>query len=143
MVDITAFFDVIELRFIINLALCLLAGFLVGIERQTTGKPAGISTHCFVMAGAMMFTMLSVLADPDEPARIAAQIITGVGFLGAGIIIQNEGKVTNLTTAASIWMSAAIGMAIGFHLYLFAILGTVYALIVPKISGAVKEKLRE
>jgi putative Mg2+ transporter-C (MgtC) family protein len=130
--------------FFVNLLLALGAGFLIGIERRTTGKPAGISTHCFVVAGSMIFSMISYIASPDQPARIAAQVVSGIGFLGAGIIIQMKaGEVKNLTTAASIWFSAAIGMAIGYQLYFFAVFGTLYALVVPQISHYVKMKLNE
>lgn len=81
-----------------------------------------------------MFTILSLLMDPNEPARIAAQIVTGIGFLGAGIILKTEGKrITNLTTAASIWFSAGIGMAIGFDMYWVAGVAILYALVVPRI----------
>jgi putative Mg2+ transporter-C (MgtC) family protein len=133
----------LEMEFLINIALCLLAGFLIGIERRSTGKPAGVSTHCFVIGGAMIFTMISLIIDVNQPARIAAQVVSGVGFLGAGIIITQGEKVMNLTTAASIWLSAGIGMAIGLQLYFFAVLSVLFALIVPKISYYVKTKLEE
>ena len=89
----------------------------------------------------MLFTVLSLFADPNSPARIAAQIVTGVGFLGAGIILKGEeGKITNLTTAASLWFAAALGMAIGFGWYVIAVIGTVYALIIPRIPETHKKK---
>jgi hypothetical protein len=80
-------------------------------------EAAGISTNCFVIGGSMIFTYLSAAVDPNSTTRIAAQLVTGIGFLGAGIILKGEldRKITNLTTAASIWFSAAIGMAIGFN----------------------------
>src|ERR671926_1319691 len=112
-----------EIDFLIDLGLSLLAGFLIGAEIESRGKAAGISTHCFVIAGSMIFTYLSALVDPNSTSRIAAQLITGIGFLGAGVILKGEidnkrgeadsNKVINLTTAASIWFSGAIGMAIG------------------------------
>jgi putative Mg2+ transporter-C (MgtC) family protein len=123
-----------ELEFVIRLGICLLCGIVIGLERESRNKPAGISTHCFVIAGAMLFTFLSVVADPNSPARIAAQVVSGVGFLGAGIIIKSETtSVRNLTTAAAIWFAAAIGMALGFGWYVVAALATVYAIVVPRI----------
>jgi putative Mg2+ transporter-C (MgtC) family protein len=108
-----------ELDLLIDVGLALLAGFLIGAERESRGKPAGISTHCFVIGGSMIFTYLSAHVDPNSSSRIAAQLVTGVGFLGAGIILKSEAdeRITNLTTAASIWFSASIGMAIGFNFY--------------------------
>ena len=92
-----------EADFFILLGLSLLFGFVIGTERETRGKPAGISTNSFVIAGAAMFTFISLQVDPNSPARIAAQVVSGVGFLGAGMILKSDrdGTVTNLTTAAS------------------------------------------
>jgi len=123
-----------EIEFLINIIICLIAGFLIGAERESRGKSAGISTQSLVIGGAMMFTFISLIMDPNSPSRIAAQIVTGIGFLGAGIILKGKkGKITNLTTAASIWFSASIGMAIGFKWYLIAIIAVLYSLIVPRI----------
>ncbi len=125
-----------ELHFLICLAVCLClgCGTAIGVERELRGKPAGISTHCFVMAGACLFTFISQAIDPNSPARIAAQVVSGIGFLGAGMIIKGEGNmVRNLTTAAAVWFAAAIGMAIGFGWFLIAVTATVYAVIVPRI----------
>lgn len=120
--------------FAFRLFICLLCGFLIGIERESRHKPAGISTHCFVMAGAMMFTYVSMAVDPNSPARIASQVVSGVGFLGAGMIIKGEGAaVRNLTTAAAIWFAAAVGMSIASGWYLIAGLCTAYAVLVPRI----------
>jgi putative Mg2+ transporter-C (MgtC) family protein len=91
-----------QLDFLIDLGLSLLAGFLIGAERESRGKSAGISTHCLVIGGTMMFTYISAQVDPNSTSRIAAQIVTGIGFLGAGMILKSESteKITNLTTAA-------------------------------------------
>ena len=117
---------------------------LIGVERELRNKPAGISTNCFVMAGACLFTFASIALDPNSPARIAAQVVSGVGFLGAGMILKGEGgsKVKNLTTAAAVWFAAAIGMVIGLGWYLIAVIATVYAVVVPRIPH-VKTWLRE
>jgi putative Mg2+ transporter-C (MgtC) family protein len=123
-----------ELEFALRLGICLVLGAAIGIERELRNKPAGISTNCFVMAGACLFTFVSQSIDPNSPARIAAQVVSGVGFLGAGMILKSEaGTVKNLTTAAAVWFAAAIGMVIGFGWYLIAVMGTVYAIIVPRI----------
>ena len=124
-----------EADFFILLGLSLLFGFAIGTERETRGKPAGISTNSFVIGGAAMFTFISLQVDPNSPARIAAQVVSGVGFLGAGMILKSDkdGTVTNLTTAASVWFSAGIGMAVGFGWYLIAAGATVFAVIVPRI----------
>lgn len=124
----------LEVEFAIKLGLCLALGVLIGVERELRNKPAGISTHCFVMAGACLFTFISTVADPNSPARIAAQVVSGVGFLGAGMILKSDNNtVRNLTTAAAIWFAAAIGMAIGIGWYVIAIIAAVYAVIVPRI----------
>ena len=134
-----------EVDFLINIGLSLLAGVLIGADRELKGKASGIGTHCFVIGGSMIFTYLSALVDPNSTTRIAAQIVTGIGFLGAGIILKDEifdkkdtvdsshTKVLNLTTAASIWFSGAIGMAIGFNFYFVAIVSIVFAVGVPHI----------
>ncbi|HLU65352.1 MAG TPA: MgtC/SapB family protein, partial [Kofleriaceae bacterium] len=110
-----------EIDFLIRLGLALVFGFAIGVEREARGKPAGISTHSFVIGGAALFTFVSLQVDPNSPARIAAQVVSGVGFLGAGMILRSdEGVVTNPTTAAAVWFAAAIGMALGFGWYLIA-----------------------
>ncbi|WP_458720145.1 MgtC/SapB family protein [Candidatus Nitrosocosmicus sp. R] len=134
-----------EVDFLINIGLSLIAGVLIGADRELKGKASGIGTHCFVIGGSMIFTYLSALVDPNSTTRIAAQIVTGIGFLGAGIILKDEifdkkdtvdsshTKVLNLTTAASIWFSGAIGMAIGFNFYFVAIVSIAFAVGVPHI----------
>ena len=131
-----------ELDFLIDIGLSLLAGFLIGAERESRGKAAGISTHCFVIAGSMIFTYLSAQVDPNSTSRIAAQLITGIGFLGAGVILKSESdeRITNLTTAAAIWFAASIGMAIGFNFYFMAIIAIAFAVLVPRIPHFSKIK---
>lgn len=110
--------------------------------RESRGKPAGISTHCFVIAGSMIFTYLSAQVDPSSTSRIAAQLVTGIGSLGAGIILKSEAdeRVTNLTTAAAIWFAAAIDMAIGFNFYFVTIVAIGFAVLVPRIPHISKLK---
>ena len=131
-----------QLDFSIDIGLSLLAGFLIGAERESRGKPAGISTHCLVIGGTMIFTYLSAQVDPNSTSRIAAQIVTGIGFLGAGMILKSEAteKITNLTTAAAVWFAAAIGMAIGFNFYFIALVAIAFAVLVPRIPHISKLK---
>ena len=131
-----------QLDFLIDLGLSLLAGFLIGAERESRGKPAGISTHCLVIGGTMMFTYISAQVDPNSTSRIAAQIVSGIGFLGAGMILKSESteKITNLTTAAAVWFAAAIGMAIGFNFYFMALVAIAFAVLVPRIPHISKLK---
>lgn len=131
-----------ELDFLIDIGLSLLAGFLIGAERESRGKPAGISTHCFVIGGSMIFTYLSAHVDPNSSSRIAAQLVSGIGFLGAGIILKSEAdeRITNLTTAAAIWFAASIGMAIGFNFYFTAVVAIAFAVLVPRIPHISKLK---
>jgi len=121
-----------EIEFLKDICLSLVCGILIGGERESRGKPAGISTQCFIIGASTLFAFMSK-SFGDDPSRIAAQIVSGVGFLGAGIIIKDGNKITNLTTAASIWYAAAIGMALGFNLHLVAVIATIYAVLVPRI----------
>ena len=86
-----------EIRFLIDIGIVLGAGFAIGAERESRNKPAGISTHCLVIGGAMIFTFLSSFVDANSSSRIAAQVVSGIGFLGAGIILKSEveKKITN------------------------------------------------
>ena len=108
---------------IARLLLAGVLGALVGFQRETAGKAAGIRTLALISIGAALFTMLSMFAfNTPDPARLAANIVTGIGFLGAGTIIlrRDEGIVEGMTTAATLWVSAAIGVAAGTGLYLIA-----------------------
>jgi putative Mg2+ transporter-C (MgtC) family protein len=124
--------------FMFNLGLSLLVGLAIGIERESRGKDAGISTHSLVIMGSMLFTYLSMQVDPESTSRIAAQVVTGIGFLGAGLILKEGTSVRNLTTAASLWFAAAIGMAIGFQFYIAAILSTLVALLALRIPHIIE-----
>lgn len=128
------FFSSLEGKFIIDIFLAVVFGYMIGAEREARGKDAGISTHIMVICGATFFTYISSLVDPASKTRIAAQIVSGIGFLGAGLILKEEGsRVKNLTTAASIWFAGAIGMALGFDLHVLAGIATVVSIIVPRI----------
>lgn len=102
-----------------RLLLATVLGGAIGWERQHAHKPAGLRTNILICVGAALLTDLSVAmaaaaSGPADPGRVAAQIVTGVGFLGAGTILQARGSVTGLTTAATLWVVAAIGMSVGF-----------------------------
>ena len=109
-----------------RLVLAALLGGLIGLERELKRRPAGLRTNMFLCLGAAMFTLLSIyLAQvPGEQTRIAAQVISGIGFIGAGTILHNRGLTTGLTTAATLFVVASVGMAAGGGLYLTAIFAT-------------------
>lgn len=131
--DISTLVGPLEVQFIIGLVLSLAIGYLIGAERESRGKDAGISTHMLVISGAMLFTLLSSAVDPMSTSRIAAQIVSGIGFLGAGLILKEGASVKNLTTASSIWFAGALGMAIGYGYLVIAIASGVAAIIIPRI----------
>jgi putative Mg2+ transporter-C (MgtC) family protein len=117
------------LRVVIALAL----GLIIGAEREFRGHPAGLRTMALISAGSCMFTGLGLIPDfgkTVDPTRIAAQIVTGVGFLGAGSILRQGELVRGLTTAASIWVAASLGMAVGFGYYGVSIFVTVVVVLV-------------
>lgn len=132
----------IELQFIAGLVLAVAIGYAIGAERESRGKDAGISTHILVIVGAMLFTVLSAVVDPASKSRIAAQIVSGIGFLGAGLILKEGASVKNLTTAASLWVAGAIGMAIGFGYFLIAAVVGIVSLVVPRIPHTKKKPVK-
>lgn len=131
MPDILSGYEVI---FLIDVTLSLLTGFCVGAERESRGKDAGISTHTLVITGAMLYTFLSMRVDPSSQSRIAAQVVTGIGFLGAGLILKEGATVKNLTTAASLWFAGAIGMAFGFGYHLIGIIAAIISGFTPRLA---------
>ncbi len=137
--DITALFGPLEIQFLIGLGLSLVIGYVIGAERESRGKDAGISTHTLVIAGAMLFTLISSVVDPMSESRIAAQIVSGIGFLGAGLILKEGATVKNLTTATSIWFAGALGMAIGFGFYGIALIAGIASALIPRIPHITKK----
>jgi putative Mg2+ transporter-C (MgtC) family protein len=111
----------IQAQIIVELALAALLSTLIGIDRESRNQPAGLRTHMLVGVGACLFTSLSIYAFAGDTGRVAAQIVTGIGFLGAGTIIQRQGHPHHLTTAASIWATAAVGMAVGAGAWFLAL----------------------
>jgi putative Mg2+ transporter-C (MgtC) family protein len=125
-------------------------GGLVGWERQAGRKPAGLRTHTLVCLGSTMFVLVTKHAVAEiggpnlDPTRIIHGVITGVGFLGAGSIMRTDGGyVHGLTTAASVWMVAAIGVSVGVHAYWLATMGTVLALIVLEVMRWVERVMEK
>jgi putative Mg2+ transporter-C (MgtC) family protein len=116
----------------LELALAVVLGGLVGFEREWRGKAAGLRTNILICMAAVLFTEISQRSSlaGGDPGRIAAQILTGVGFLGAGTIIHNKGGVSGLTSAATIWMMTAIGVTLGWGAYIDAIAATLLVLVV-------------
>ena len=116
-----------QLDLALRLTVGLVLGALIGFERELHRQPAGFRTHSLVSLGAALFTVVSAFGfggDMVDPTRIAAQIVSGIGFIGAGTILQYRGHIRGLTTAASLWSVAAVGTAAGAGLYVVAVIGT-------------------
>ncbi len=122
---------------IFKLCLSMLLGAFVGYERKRKGQAAGVRTFSLIAMGASLAMILSIYVPQEylglkngDPGRIAAQVITGIGFLGAGAIIQMKGSIRGLTTAAGIWMVATIGMAVGVGMYVISVIATALILFI-------------
>lgn len=134
----------------IRLLFSLLLGFALGFEREITGKFAGLRTHILVCVGATVFTLLSIYGFKfvtaegtigiNDPARVAAQIITGIGFIGAGTVMRQGTNIYGITTAATLWMSAAVGMACGCGLFFLACTATFITLTALVAVGRLERK---
>lgn len=123
-------------KMLARLILAAILGGIIGLERELKHRPAGLRTNMFICFGSAMFTVLSLeLATGNEATRIASQIIPGIGFIGAGSILRAKGGVTGLTTAATIFVVASIGMACGGGLYLLAIFATVLIFLALQVLG--------
>lgn len=105
-------------------------GIMIGAEREYRNKSAGLRTFILICFGSCLFTILSIKIGVDDPDRIAANIITGIGFLGAGVIFKGDNKIDGITTATTIWATASIGMAVGSGYVYLAVLGTVLVLLI-------------
>jgi len=135
-----------SLDLLLRLLLAIVLGGAIGLERELSDKPAGFRTNILICLGAALFTEMSVLvatvglvpAGAGDPTRIAAQIVSGMGFLGAGTILQARGSVRGLTTAATIWTVAAIGVAAGAGAYWLAIGATLLVILVLVILARVE-----
>ena len=137
---------IFDITLVIRILSALLLGFAIGLEREMTNKYAGLRTNILVCLGACIFTIISIygfptFADGDnvivsqatgvrDTARIAAQVVTGIGFIGGGTVLRHGATVFGLTTAATLWVSAAIGMACGAGMYGLAIIATILSIMV-------------
>jgi len=123
----------IELEMVLRILMAAALGAIIGYQRERAGKPAGLRTHTLICIGAALFTIASLygFGAVADPARVAAGIVAGIGFLGGGAIIRRgEGVIEGLTTAATIWAVAAIGLAAGAGLYLISAVTTAVILII-------------
>ncbi|MGQ9479276.1 MAG: MgtC/SapB family protein [Thermoproteota archaeon] len=123
---------------VIQLVLAALLGAVIGIEREMTHKPAGLRTHMLVSIGSCLFTIVSISEFSMDPARVASGIVTGIGFVGAGAIIAEQEKIVGITTAASLWVTAAIGLTVGVGNYLLAIVTTLLAFFILIFRAVIK-----
>lgn len=119
-----------DIDFVIRLVICLSLGILIGIERQLRRRIVGLRTNVLVSAGAFLFVSAAYISQPDEKIRMASQVISGIGFLGAGLILKDGNKVKGLNTAATLWCSASVGVLCACNLILEAICGTFLILFV-------------
>jgi putative Mg2+ transporter-C (MgtC) family protein len=121
----------IQLELVLRLLLATLLGGLIGWQREKAHRPAGLRTHTLISIGAALFTIASIYGFVGgTPTQVAAGVVTGVGFLGAGTILHHTRTVEGLTTAASIWVVAAIGLAVGAGMYLFAVISALIVFLV-------------
>ncbi|MBI2137328.1 MgtC/SapB family protein [Candidatus Woesearchaeota archaeon] len=118
-----------EYEVVVRSLLALVAGALIGLEREKTRHSAGIRTHMLVCVGSALITLTSIEMFPEDSARIAAGIVTGIGFLGAGTIFRDKSNVKGLTTAASIWAVAGMGIALGAGAYFIALVSAAALLV--------------
>ncbi len=149
--DISTIIDSQNFEIALKLATALFLGMSLGVERAIAGKTAGMRTYGLVTMGSALFVIVGVMAgggfgSPSalvESIRMSAQVITGIGFLGAGLIFFNGGKMNGVTTAAGIWVAAGIGMAVGYGLYFVAVMVTVLALLVFTVLWYIEERLKK
>ncbi len=133
-----------ELLLIVKITIAFVVGIIIGYDRERSGKAAGIRTQMLICVGSALIAGISVhlgdkffpvgsLTRPD-PARLLAQIVTGIGFVGAGVILKSGQRVTGVTTAATLWVTAAIGIAIGSEFYFAAAVTTIFVLLLEPIA---------
>ena len=144
--------DTMTTEFIIRILVATALGAVIGLDREYRTKAAGFRTHVLVALGSALFMIISVHGFDDlpkdqmtlsiDPARIAAQVVTGIGFIGAGTIIFQKNVVKGLTTAAGLWVTAAVGMACGVGMYTLAVVSTVIVLLCFEAFNAFLHKMR-
>lgn len=134
----------LQLDLLASLLVAVLLGGAIGLERELRGKAAGLRTNILICLGATLFTHLSIhiAGESGDPGRLAAQIVTGIGFLGAGTILHSRGAITGLTSAATIWLVAAIGVAVGVGATYEAAGATLLSILVLRALGWVEGALQ-
>lgn len=149
--------DFFSIDFLIRIGAALGLGFILGLERELTNKYAGLRTHILVCLGACAFTIISIYGFPSyatgdniildqatgirDTGRVAAQVVSGIGFIGAGAVLRNGPMIIGLTTAATLWISAAIGMTCGVGMYDVAIITTIASVAVLTIIRVFERKI--
>ncbi|MDO8493547.1 MAG: MgtC/SapB family protein [bacterium] len=135
--NILNFLDPTTADMIFQLTVAMLLGMLIGAERSTSNKTAGMRTYALISLGSCLFVVISHAVSNQylgltnfDPMRVASQIVVGIGFVGGGLIMTEGKKVSGITTAAGLWVSAGIGMAVGFHLYALSIFVTLTTLFI-------------
>ena len=129
-------------QMLLRLLIATALGGLVGYEREREGKPAGVRTHGMVALGAALYTAVSLygFGVTSDPTRVAAMVVSGIGFLGAGAILQDRGSVQGLTTVASLWVTAAIGLAVGVGMISMSVATTVLVFLLLRYGPRAKHK---
>ena len=132
-------------QMLVRLVVAVLLGSFVGYERERQGKPAGLRTHAMVALGAALFTVVSIygFGPGTDTSRVAAMIVSGIGFLGAGAILHERGGVQGLTTAASLWVTAAIGIAVGVGMVIMSLATALLVFAVLRFAPTVRQKVGE
>jgi putative Mg2+ transporter-C (MgtC) family protein len=124
----------------VQIVVAAVLGAAVGFEREMSAQPAGLRTHMLVSLGAALFTIAGTEFSDGDPTRVAAQVVTGIGFLGGGAILREGMSIRGLTTAASLWVAAALGLAIGLRSYLAGVAAMVLTVIVLAAIKKVEEE---
>ncbi len=140
--------DSLTIQIFFQIVLSAILGMAIGAEREHRHRSAGLRTYTLVAIGSCLFTILSIYGFSAvggkmayDPSRIASQIVVGIGFIGAGMIVLRENKAEGLTTAAGVWTTAAVGMAVGLGFYFVAIFVTILIFTVLSVLIFLKEKL--
>ncbi|MEK7148688.1 MAG: MgtC/SapB family protein [Patescibacteria group bacterium] len=150
--DITTLFNSQDIDIVLKLFVALLLGMSLGVERAIAGKTAGMRTYGLVTMGSALFVIVGIFSSSgygstttvftDSSARITAAIIQGIGFIGAGLIFFKGEKVSGVTTAAGIWVSAGVGIAIGYGFFMLAVITTIFALFVFTSLWYIENKIK-
>ena len=132
-----------EVEIILKILLSIALGSLVGVEREARGKPAGLKTHAIICLASTIFSIISINYFTKDYARMISNVLTGMGFIGAGAIIASGRKVVGITTATTLWITTAIGIAVGIGFYFLAIISTITVLIILLVFREVELEIFE